>query len=86
MEILYSAKATKYLKKLVKINKPLARRIINEIEAYAENPAGHFDVKVLKGKLGDFKRLRVGDYRIMFDDENDILHVYDIKHRREAYR
>ena len=86
MEILYSEKAAKYLRKLVKTNKKLAQRIIAEIEAYAEKPGGHFDVKVLKGKFGSFKCLRVGDYRIIFDEEPQIIHVYDIQHRREAYR
>ncbi len=86
MDILYSEKALKYLRKLAKTNKKSAKRIIDEIEEYALNPVGHFDVKILKGKLGNFKRLRVGDYRILFDEENHVLNVYDIKHRKEAYR
>ena len=86
MEILYSEKAAKYLRKLVKTNQKLAQRIMTKIEAYAQNPAGHFDVKVLKGKFGDFKRLRIGDYRIIFDEEQQVIHVYDIQHRREVYR
>jgi mRNA-degrading endonuclease RelE of RelBE toxin-antitoxin system len=59
--------------------------ILAEIEAYAADPHGHFDVKVLKGKLGDIKRLRAGKYRILFDDENGIVSVYEVKHRQEAY-
>lgn len=86
MEILYSEKAAKYLKKLAKSNQKLMQRMIEEIETYARNPNRSFDVKVLKGNLGAFKRLRVGDYRILFDDEDQIMHIYDIKHRREAYR
>jgi mRNA-degrading endonuclease RelE of RelBE toxin-antitoxin system len=42
-------------------------------------------VKVLRGKLGDIKRLRVGKYRILFDDDNEVMSVYEVKHRREAY-
>lgn len=86
MNIVYSEKAAKYLRKLAKTNAKLAQRMIVEIEAYAENPIKHFDVKVLKGKFGDFKRLRVGDYRIIFDEDVEIMHIYDIQHRREAYR
>jgi hypothetical protein len=28
---------------------------------------------------------RVGDYRILFDIEEDILTIYEIKHRKKAY-
>ena len=55
------------------------------VEAYAADPQGSFDVKVLKGKLGDMKRLRVGKYRILFDIENEVVSVYEVKHRQEAY-
>lgn len=41
MEILYSAKAAKYLRKLAKTHKTLAKRIVDEIEAYAQHPTGH---------------------------------------------
>ena len=42
-------------------------------------------VKVLKGKPGDMKRLRVGKYRRLFDDDNEVMSVYEVKHRRGAY-
>ena len=38
--------------------------------------------------LTDFEpqyRLRVGDYRVLFNVENDRIIIYRIKHRREAY-
>jgi hypothetical protein len=34
--------------------------IIEAIEEFAQNPKSRFDVKVLRGKYGEFKRLRVG--------------------------
>jgi mRNA interferase RelE/StbE len=30
-------------------------------------------------------RKRVGDYRILFDVLDDVLTIYEIRHRREAY-
>jgi mRNA-degrading endonuclease RelE of RelBE toxin-antitoxin system len=42
-------------------------------------------VKVLKGKYGDLKRLRSGNYRVIFDEEDKIMSIYEIKHRQEAY-
>jgi mRNA-degrading endonuclease RelE of RelBE toxin-antitoxin system len=49
--------------------------MLTGLEAYAADPQGNFDVKVLKGKLGDMKRIRVGKYRILFDDENAVVSV-----------
>jgi len=86
MEILYSQKAEKQLKKIYKSDKESAVRIIKIIESYAKNPGGRFDVKILRGKMASFKRLRVGNYRIIFDEENNVLHIYQIKHRQESYR
>jgi mRNA-degrading endonuclease RelE of RelBE toxin-antitoxin system len=43
------------------------------------------DIKTLKGKYGTFKRLRVGNYRVIFEDDGRILLIYEIKHRQEAY-
>ena len=46
----------------------------------------------LKGdvkKLTNFEpqyRLRVGDYRVLFEIENNNLIVYRIKHRKSAYK
>jgi mRNA interferase RelE/StbE len=86
MEILYSQKAEKQLKKIFKSDKENAVRIIQTIEEYAENPRGRFDVKILKGKMALFKRLRVGNYRIIFDENHNVLHIYQIKHRQESYK
>ncbi|MGR3310766.1 MAG: type II toxin-antitoxin system RelE family toxin [Candidatus Brocadiales bacterium] len=85
MKIKYSEKAAKQLKKICKGDKKNAKMIIDSIENYAENLSGNFDIKVLKGKYGDFKRLRVGNYRIIFDDAGDVMLIYEIKHRQEAY-
>lgn len=86
MEILYTEKAAKQLKKIAKGDKKSASMIIIEIENYASNPLGKFDVKLLKGNLETFKRLRVGNYRVIFDENQNIVNIYEIKHRQEAYK
>ena len=85
MEIKYSEKAVKQLEKICRGDKKSASIIIEAIEAYSKNPKGYFDIKLLKGKYGDFKRLRTGKYRILFEDDGKIMLVYEIKHRQEAY-
>jgi mRNA-degrading endonuclease RelE of RelBE toxin-antitoxin system len=85
VEIRYSQKAVKQLKVIAKGDKKSAAMILAEVQAYAADPMGPFDVKIRKGKLGDIKRLRVGNYHILFDDDNGAMSVYEVKHRREAY-
>lgn len=60
--------------------------ILKAIEAYAGNPSGKFDVKTLKGKYGNLKRLRAGNYRVLFEAGNDGMFVFEVKDRKEAYR
>jgi addiction module RelE/StbE family toxin len=85
MEIQYSEKAIKQIKKIHKGDRKNLEMILKAIESYAENPSGKFDIKMLKGKYGDFKRLRAGDYRVIFEDTGNVIFIYDIKHRQEAY-
>lgn len=84
-EILYSELATKQLKKIAKGDKKSAKMILDTIEKNASNSIGNFDIKNLKGDFGEFKRLRVGNYRILFDEDGNILNIYEVKHRQEAY-
>ncbi|MCY4474187.1 MAG: type II toxin-antitoxin system RelE/ParE family toxin [Chloroflexi bacterium] len=62
-------------------------RIVAKIEQYAEDPASLArQVSALTGS--DYKRLRVGNYRVIFNTEHNespIMIVLRIRHRREAY-
>ena len=71
MEIQYSKQAIKFLKKQ---DLPTRKRIITAINAL---PAG--DVKSLQGRSG--YRLRIGDYRVIFDKEGNILYIEKIDNR-----
>ena len=85
LEIKYSEKASKSLKRIAKADKKIALRIIDGIETYASAPTLATNVKILKGKFAEFKRLRIGDYRVIFDDDFSVMFVYEVKHRKEAY-
>ena len=70
------------LKDLRSINADDARKILAKIRAMENDLAGN--VK----RLTDFEpqyRLRVGNYRVLFDVESDNIIIYRVKHRREAY-
>lgn len=76
MDIQYSKQAIKFLKKQ---DKPTRKRIVTAINLL---PAG--DVKLLQGRNG--YRLRVGDYRVIFDIHGNILYIEKIGNRGQVYK
>jgi mRNA interferase RelE/StbE len=85
MEIKYSERAVSQVKRIAKGDKKSASMILREIENYSGNPRGKFDIKILKGKYGHFKRIRVGNYRVIFNDDENVIFIHEVKHRKEAY-
>jgi len=82
-QIAFTAQAFKQLKKLGKSKEKLFRPVI---EALAIDPRPPGAVK-LKGRDNEY-RVRVGDYRIVYTLQDDVLLITVIKvaHRRDAYR
>ena len=76
MQINYSKQAVKFLEKQDR------RTQIKIITAINNLPSG--DVKKLKGQDG--YRLRVGDFRIIFDYDGNILWIEKIDNRGEVYK
>lgn len=72
----YSKQAVKFLKKQ---DVSTRKRIVNAIEML---PSG--DVKKLQGTDG--YRLRVGDYRVIFDRNGDIISIEKIENRGQVYK
>ena len=78
-EIEFRPKALKDLKALPKAD---AARILERIERLRDDLAG--DVKRLTQSTWEF-RLRVGDYRVLFDVAARRVVVWRVRQRREAY-
>ena len=57
------------------------KRIDTRLTVYAESGTG--DVKRLKGRAGN--RLRVGDWRVIFEETADEIRVMAVGHRRNIY-
>jgi mRNA interferase RelE/StbE len=76
----FKPRARKDLKELGTDN---LRRILGRIEALADNLAG--DVKKLTDHMPAY-RLRVGDYRVLFQVDGAAIIIYRVVHRRQAYR
>ena len=69
---------------LKKLSKAESRKILDQIEKeLSKKPDTH---PALKGQFGGLRRLRVGDYRVIYAIlENDVI-ILRIAHRRDVYK
>lgn len=77
------------LKALDRMEKPVQLRLrdrIRQLEA-VEDPLRHKDVRSLEGKLQGYYRLRVGEYRLIFelDPMNRKININAIAPHGQAY-
>jgi mRNA interferase RelE/StbE len=82
---MYSIVIDRYAEKqLAKIPPPFFNRIVKAIHALAENPRPH-GYKKLKGRPG--YRIRIGNYRVIYKIEDQILTVFiiEIGDRKNIY-
>lgn len=72
------------IKTLEKLNEPAYSRIKTSIYSLSENPRPN-GFKKLKGRDG--YRIRVGEYRIIYDvfDSSLVVDVIDLGHRKDIY-
>jgi len=73
-------------KALKKIPKPDQKRISKAIDNLSENLPNP-DATKMKGN-NPFHKIRVGDYRIVYEIQNEVLLILIIKigHRKDVYR
>ena len=71
------------VKDIQNISEPFKTQIKNKIQTLANYP-NIANIKKLKNHNPTY-RLRVGNYRVLFNIEDDIIVIGRIKHRREAY-
>ena len=72
------------IKALLNINEPYYSNIKQNLYSLADNPRPQW-YKKLKGR--DSFRIRVGDYRIIYDifDNELVVDVIDLGHRKDIY-
>ena len=79
-EIEFKPRALKDLKALPPTE---SSRIVAKAEALQNNLAG--DVKRLTNFTPEY-RLRVGNYRVLFEGEESKVVIYRVRHRKDAYK
>jgi len=80
-QLLYTKRAIKDIQRL---NTDAKQRLKISLEKYRENPL-FYAKKLVNSELGNY-RFRMGDYRVIFDIEDEQLIILRIGHRKEIYR
>ncbi len=70
------------LRDLKALDKSDGRRITDKVSLLKNDLAG--DVKRLTNFTPEF-RLRVGNYRVLFEVEGEKVLIYRVRHRKDAY-
>ena len=70
-----------------KADKALAKKIAKCLQQLEQDPRSHPSIKALKGEYSNLYRYRIGDYRIIYSVEDEIVQVFvvAIAHRSKAY-
>ena len=74
----------KAIKQLQKLDKTIASNILDSIEEYFDNPI-ITKIKKLKTPFDGAFRLKIGDYRVIFYQEDDLVLISKIAHRKQVY-
>lgn len=84
-EIKLTVKAQRFYDKA---DKPLTRKLNRCFDQLAKNPYAHPNIKRLRGTLTGYFRYRAGDWRVIYEvnDDQILVIVLVIAHRRNIYR
>ena len=76
----------KAVKELSRVRPDVGRRLLRSIESLASDPRPKQSHKLSESE--NSYRLRVGDYRVLYqvDDEARLVTIFKVGHRREVYR
>ena len=67
-----------------RLDRATAMRIFDGVLYYARTGGG--DVAPLHGDMAGSFRLRLGDYRVLFALQDNVMCIFGVRHRSEAYR
>ncbi len=73
----------RFLKSFERLDQKLQSRVKEAVGELRENPQKG---KPLKGELSGEWSLRIGDYRVLYTIEKNIVWIETVRHRKEVYR
>jgi mRNA interferase RelE/StbE len=71
----------------VNAEKNLAKKIARCLQQLEQTPRSHPNIKALKGQFAGYYRYRIGDYRVIYSVEDELVQVFVIiiAHRSQVY-
>lgn len=82
--ILLTSSAKREYKRLPKEVQQKVRRLLNG--PFQTDPFGRqFNIRKVQKPFTGY-RMRLGEYRLLFELEEEMIIVYRVKHRKDAYR
>ncbi|AKM82816.1 hypothetical protein A2422_02505 [Candidatus Woesebacteria bacterium RIFOXYC1_FULL_31_51] len=76
---------TKALRQLKKLDKSTQRKILERLDLISKEEILFSNKRLTKFKLGSF-RLRIGDYRLIYDIDGKMITILLLGHRKEVYK
>jgi mRNA interferase RelE/StbE len=72
---------------LASLDKEIGQRVLDKLKWFIQN-IDNIPLLPLKGKFSGLYKLRVGDWRIIYDinHEEKVVTVHKVGHRREIYK
>lgn len=75
----------KALKQLKKLDKPTQKKIIERLDLISKEEILFSNKRLTKFRIGSY-RLRIGDYRIIYDIDGKIMTILLLGHRKDIYK
>jgi mRNA interferase RelE/StbE len=72
------------LKDIDKLTQDVKKRIASKLREFSSNPLD-YSRKLTDPKIGTY-RFRIGDYRVIYDIEDENIIVLRIGHRKDIYK
>ncbi len=74
------------LKEYREIKEPFKSNIKKKIDNLCELGFADTNIKSLHGEFAGFYRKRIGDFRVIFTIKDNILTIYSVVERKNAYK
>ncbi|MEK7472765.1 MAG: type II toxin-antitoxin system RelE/ParE family toxin [Patescibacteria group bacterium] len=76
---------TKALKQLKKLDKTVQKKIVCKLDQISKEEILFSNRRLTKFKIGSY-RLRIGDYRVIYDIDGKMITVLLLGHRKDIYK
>jgi len=87
-EVLIDERVEKDLEKVPKYIVTKFIKLLDEFEKNLIRPRSGFDLKPMEGYPKNTYRLRIGDYRVLYDVDHEAkkVRITSVQHRGDAYK